>query len=215
MRILVADDHPLYRDAVRAQLERLFESVDISEVSSLEEVCAVTDAPGAAFDLFLLDFHMPGMSPEALTRLIQKHPQTPVALISGTADGREICAAIQAGVRGFIPKTAPSAQFARGIELLLAGGTFVPTDILLGMTNDGPSSDGTGLSQPMNGLETLTTRELEVLKGVARGRSNKEIAREMNLAEVTVKLHLRSIFRKIGVRNRSEAAVAATRSGVG
>ena len=100
------------------------------------------------------------------------------------------------------------------IELLLAGGTFVPTDILLGATSDGPSSDA-GLSRPMNGLETLTTRELEVLKGVARGRSNKEIAREMNLAEVTVKLHLRSIFRKIGVRNRSEAAVAATRSGVG
>ena len=214
MRILVADDHPLYREAVRAQIERLFDQVSVQEVSSLEEALALADAPGAQFDLFLVDFHMPGMSPEALSRLARTHPRVPIAVISGTADAGDVRATLQAGARGFIPKTATSQHLAHAIELLLAGGSSVPADVMLALDGQGKAA-GRDDSPPRPAwLAALTARELEVLKCVARGLANKEIARELGLAEVTVKLHLRSIFRKIGARSRSEAAVIATKADV-
>jgi DNA-binding NarL/FixJ family response regulator len=220
MKILVADDHPLYREAVRVQLERLFDSVSVFEVPSLEEAAAAAASGDAPFDLFLIDFHMPGMSLAALSQLAQAHPSVPIAVISGTADAGDVRAAIQAGARGFIPKTASGAHLAHGVELLLAGGTSVPADMMLAAADpkigdtdkDGAAAD---VAVRPDWLLGLTDRELDVLKRITRGLSNKEVARELGLAEVTVKLHLRSIFRKMGARSRSDAAVIATKAGVG
>jgi two-component system nitrate/nitrite response regulator NarL len=209
MKILVADDHPLYREAVRVQIERLFDDVAVFEVSSLEEAVAVSSGPGGPFDLFLIDFHMPGMSGEALSRLAQSHPDVPIAVISGTADACDVRAAIEAGSRGFIPKTASGEYLAHAIELLLAGGSSVPADLLLA-----PEKSAGDNALGPQWLKVLTARELEVLKAVTRGLSNKEVGRELGLAEVTIKLHLRSIFKKMGARSRSDAAVIATKAGV-
>lgn len=214
MKILVADDHPLYREAVRVQIERLFDPVSVFEVPSLEDASRLAAGPDAPFDLFLLDFHMPGMSLAALSRLAQSHPDIPIAVISGTADAGDIRATIQAGARGFIPKTASGEHLAHAIELLLAGGTSVPADLMLALNDPAkPAPDGGAAGRP-DWLTVLTARELDVLKAVTRGLSNKEIGRELVLAEVTIKLHLRSIFRKLGARSRSDAAVIATRAGV-
>ena len=215
MKILVADDHPLYREAVRVQLERLFDHALILEVASLEEAEAASSSGETPFDLFLFDFHMPGMSLAALSRLADKHQGVPIAVISGTADAADVRAVIQAGARGFIPKTASGSHFARAIELLLAGGTSVPADLMLAPNaGENPEPDIASAARP-DWMTGLTAREFDVLRGVTRGLSNKEVGRELGLAEVTIKLHLRSIFRKMGARSRSDAAVIATKAGVG
>lgn len=229
MRILIADDHPLYREAIRGRLERLFPDSDIVEAASLDEAMALAHRADGVFDLFLVDFHMPGMSLQTLPILLEAFPGVPVAVVSGTANASDVRAIIQAGARGFLPKTATGQYMASAIELLLAGGTSVPADLLLDwVTSEGPEPIKTDLGFapapraalfPEGGAEAdrlgqLTVREMEVLKAVARGLSNKEIGRELDLAEVTIKLHLRGVFRKIGARTRSEAAVIATKAGV-
>ena len=158
--------------------------------------------------IILLDYHMPGMSHDALVQLVGEFTATPLAVISGTSANADIRAAVHAGLRGFIPKTSSPEHFALALQILLAGGSSVPAEILL----DGPSGNNVA-AKPW--LTNMTEREREVLKGVTQGRSNKEIARQMAVAEVTVKLHLRNVFRKMDVKSRAEAAVKAVKSGFG
>ena len=117
-------------------------------------------------------------------------------------------ASIRAGAKGFVSKTATADHLAHTIQLVLAGGTSVPAEMLTGVS---PAA----AAQEPEWFRRLSPREREVLAAVARGISNKQVARELNLAEVTVKLHLRAIFRKTGTKTRAEAAVLATKSGIG
>lgn len=201
MKVLIADDHPLYREAVATQLGRLYPQIDIEQVASVDDILGAVD--GADVDLFLIDYHMPGMSLAAIGRLVEAYPRTPIAVVSGTADNSAIRSVIAAGARGFIPKTSSAEQLAAAISMLLAGGTSIPTDVL---SAEAPPTEAW--------VASLSPREMQVLKCMARGISNKEIGRELNLAEVTIKLHLRTIFRKIGARSRAEAAVIATKAGI-
>ena len=205
MRILIADDHPLYREALRARLEKLFPEAMLIETGSIAEIDAKRER---FYDLFLLDFHMPGMSPTALKKLVTDFPAVPIAIVSGTTNAEDVRASIAAGARGFIPKTATGPHLANALQILLAGGTSVPADILLGANAQALGE----VHNPVGPLAHLTTRERDVLKKLVRGLSNKEIGNELGLAEVTVKLHLRAIFRKIGARSRAEAAVMATKA---
>lgn len=209
MRILIADDHPLYREAVAIQIRRLYPDAVVDEVAALDEVFERAAREGAPHDLFLVDFHMPGMSLDAVKRLAGAFPMTPVAIVSGTADHNEVRGAIEAGAHGFIPKTATAEQLSSAIRMLMAGGTSVPVEFLQARAIAPAGTDG---KPPW--LALLSPRELQVLKGVARGISNKQIGRELNLAEVTVKLHLRAVFRKTGVKSRAEAAVLASKAGL-
>jgi two-component system nitrate/nitrite response regulator NarL len=129
----------------------------------------------------------------------------PLAVISGTARNEEVLAAVQAGVRGYIPKTSSAEYFAHALQMLLAGGSSIPTEVLMAQA---PQSSAPWLVQ-------MSAREQDVLKGVVQGQSNKEIGRVLGLAEVTIKLHLRNVFRKMDVKSRSEAAVKAVRAGLG
>src|SRR5579871_3485296 len=214
MRILVADDHPLYREALRTQVERLFPDATIIEFPSLEEVMRLDASQPDPYRLFLLDYHMPGMTPDSLKTLVASFPEVPIAVVSGTANRADVRAVIQAGAHGFIPKTANGAYLSHALQLLLAGGTSVPADLVMGEEAT-PSPAPVMAPAQVAWLSALSARELDVLRQVARGMSNKQIGRELELAEVTVKLHLRSIFRKIGARTRSEAAVIATKANLG
>ena len=210
MKVLVADDHPLYREAVAGQIQRLFPHAEVIQTASLDEASVLANQTPRDFRLFLIDFHMPGVSVDAIAQLVKQFPDTPVAVISGTAQRAEIHAAIRSGAHGFIPKTATGEYLAHALNLLLAGGTSVPADILLGGDEEQPALD----ENVAGWFALLTQREQEVLKGVVRGLSNKEIGRELELAEVTIKLHLRGVFRKMGARSRADAAVIATKAGV-
>jgi len=202
MRVLVADDHPLYREAVARQITRLIPDARVAEAASMQEALAKAnmERPG----LFVFDYYMPGVSANAIAHVAKKFPDVPILIVSGSAGPAEVQAVFQAGVRGFLPKTATSEQFIRTIHLLLAGGTSVPPEMgVTGIADNRPSWRA-----------ALTPRETDVLRATARGLSNKEIARELALAEVTIKLHLSAIFRKMGVRSRTEAAMMAAKTGV-
>ena len=204
MKVLIADDHPLYREAVATQVRRLYREAEVDEVSSLEELRATAARSSGAYGLMLVDYYMPGMTPEALADLVTDFPAVPLAVISGTARNADVRAAIQAGIRAYIPKTSTPEYFAHALQMLLSGGSCIPSEILL----DQPSTPGEIWLSQMSG------REQEVLKGVVLGQSNKEIGRTLGLAEVTIKLHLRNVFRKMDVKSRSEAAVKAVKAGL-
>jgi len=200
VKLLIADDHPLYREAVSLQLHRLYPGAAIEQVASLAELRAAAAKSPAPYDLMLVDYHMPGMSGDALTALIGEFRDVPLAVISGMARPAEIRAAVEAGARAYIPKTATPEYFAQVLQILLAGGSSIPADIVR--------------EQPAAAGWKLSSREREVLKGVALGQSNKEIGRDLGLAEVTIKLHMRNLFRKMGARSRAEAAVMAVKAGL-
>jgi two-component system nitrate/nitrite response regulator NarL len=205
MKVLIADDHPLYREAAAIQVRRLYQDAEVDEVSSLGELHAAAARSSGLYDLILVDYFMPGMTPQALADLVTDFPAVPLAVISGMARNADVRAAIQAGVRAYIPKTSTSEYFAHALQMLLAGGSCIPSEVLLDQPPAGPGE--VWLSQ-------MSAREQEVLKGVALGQSNKEIGRTLGLAEVTIKLHLRNVFRKMDVKSRSEAAVKAVRAGL-
>lgn len=149
---------------------------------------------------------MPGANGfEGIERIRAGFPKTPVAVISGAATPTEVSRALQLGAKGFLPKTLPSSVLAAALQVLAAGGTYVPTDYAGAAPQPMAAAAATG----------LTPREAEVLALLAAGRANKEIGRALHLQEITVKLHVRNIFRKLGVRNRVEAANAAARLQLG
>jgi len=210
MKILVADDHPLYREAVTTQLHRLYPGADVEQVGSFDDIVSAANRTDAPFDLFLVDFHMPGMMEQGIANLAAAYPSTPIAVISGTANSEDVRASVRSGARGFVSKTATADHLAHTIQLVLSGGTSVPADML-----SAPEIPYKPHSAPApDWMARLSPREREVLIAVARGISNKQIGRELGLAEVTVKLHLRSIFRKTGAKTRSECAVLATKAGM-
>lgn len=225
MRILVADDHPLFREALCLRLERLLAPVEIAEAGTLGEVLQHLAPQTRVFDLILIDFWMPGMGlGPGIAQVLAAAGTAPVVLVSGGADPQEVKRAIDAGVRGYLPKTMPSPLLDSAISMLVKGGTYVPIELLTELAQYPavapaipeaglqPMSDTASLKQ--NLIDVLTPREHKVLLHLATGASNKEIGRDLSLAEVTVKLHVRQILRKINARNRSEAASIATRAGL-
>ena len=194
MRLLLADDHALVRDTIASFLTS--EGVD--------EVICVGTLPEAlmqlkqndAFDLVLLDYQMPGMDGLlGLKAVLKESNEKPVALLSGTATRDVAQSAVEAGAAGFVPKTLAPKSMLAALNFMAAGETYLPIDFL-----DGASD------APDNGL---TLRENQVLKGICEGLSNKEIARDYDIQEVTVKLHVKTLSRKLGARNRTQAAMIA------
>lgn len=214
MRAIIADDHPLYREAVGLRLQRQQGGAEITEVGKLDELMALAGTDAASAELILLDLRMPGMEGGgSVAQVVAAFPDSAVVLVSGAAGYDDIHQAIDAGARGFLPKTLSSKHFAGAVSMILAGGTFLPAETLL-MNGPPPPAP---LKQ--NGAEAmvaadLTTRQQQVLVQLAAGATNKEIGRNLDIAEVTVKLHIRQILRKINARNRAEAASIATRAGL-
>jgi two-component system, NarL family, nitrate/nitrite response regulator NarL len=206
-RIVIADDHPLYREALALIFERAGDIEITGAVESLEDAEAAVAGGGIA--LALLDLGMPGMDGVAgITRLRAQHPDTRVAVISGSLDATKIRAVLAAGACGYLPKTFEPAMILAAVRLMLSGAIYVPPDALggAGAAEPGPAEAPTA--------DALTPRELEVLGMLAKGSANKEIARAIGVAEVTVKLHTRRILEKLGVRNRAAAAALAVSRGL-
>lgn len=202
MRILLADDHVLVRDALKSYIERLADDATVHAVSSFPEAYAVAQRE-AGLELIILDLRMPGMNGlEGLTRMRTLRPNTPVVIMSGLARPQDISEALDSGAAGFFPKTLNGAALVSAVRLVLAGERFVPsTDHALATAVEPQlDSETTG---------SLTTREREVLDLLTKGLSNKEIARQLDLQEVTIKLHVRGVCRKLGAKNRTQAALRA------
>lgn len=203
MKILIADDHELVRDAISAFLEREHD-ISVVSASSFDEAMTRIDKE-EAFDLVLLDYSMPGMNGlSGLHAAMERSGGAPVALLSGTA-GRDIAKeALEAGAAGFLSKTMAARSLLHAVRFMAAGEQYAPIQFMTAQEEAEP--------HPLE--EKLSPRELQVLEGLCQGLANKEIARELELQEVTVKLHVKTLCRKLDARNRTHAAMIAKEAGL-
>lgn len=203
MRILLADDHELVRETIASFLEsegtlKVFQAADLPGV----QTAVKTHEP---FDLFLLDFEMPGMNGlDGLQVILDLVSPKPVALISGTADKNVAQKALDLGAAGFLPKTMAAGSLINAVRFMAMGEKYAPVDF---MTKETETT-----KHPLE--DVLSSREMEVLSGLVRGLSNKEIAREVDLQEVTIKLHVKTLCRKLDAKNRTQAAIIAKEAGL-
>lgn len=210
MRILIVDDHPLYLDAARQQVARMFRKAEVESTTTL--AAALDILSKGAVDLVMLDFSMPGTDGvKAVQQVVAAAGAAPVVVMSGVAMERDVHACIQSGAKGFLPKTLDGPVFTAAVSLVASGGTYVPTEFMLSSHQPPPP---TAESEHTLDPNDFSERELALLRMVVAAASNKEIARAFDLQEVTIKFYLTRIFRKMGVRNRSHAAVVAVRSGL-
>jgi DNA-binding NarL/FixJ family response regulator len=204
-KILIADDHALFRAGVALLLESLFDEIAVSEAASLDQVLDRIER-GETFDCVLLDLDMPGMDGfRGLDQVKTWLPNTPIVIVSAAADARVMREVIRRGAKGYIVKSASAEAFKHGLSLALAGEIYVTPGLLL--EECAPVAETPApLPAP---LGILTPRQLDVLALLMEGRSNKEIGRELGLLESTVKAHVKMILNRLHTSNRTEAAMMA------
>jgi DNA-binding NarL/FixJ family response regulator len=215
MKILVVDDHPLMREAVQSVTARLESGATVLAAVDSERGFAVAAAE-PDLDLVLLDLNIPGLAGiPGLKAWRRRCPDVPVVVLSSADDRTTVLAAIAAGAAGFIPKSSPNEVLLGALRLVLAGGKYLPPEVLAPAV--GPGAKAARPAGTTHSLETLglTDRQAQVLKLLAAGKSNKLICRELDLAERTVKAHISAVFRALGVTTRTQAALAAARLGLG
>lgn len=207
IRALIADDHELFRSGLKQLLVDVLQAHEVREAETLDQALEMLTNEGAG-DLILVDLRMPGMSGvEALSALRDGFPDAKVAVVSAWEDRGDILAALGAGVHGYIPKSLPSAEIAAAIRSILDGRIFVPPSV--GRRESGraepPTPSASASANNVLGQDKLTSRQKEVLTELLKGQASKEIARTLDIAEGTVKIHLAAIYRALGVRTRAEA----------
>ena len=200
--VLICDDHRMVREGLRASVQSLpgVDRVDTAE--SGEEVLARW--PSERHDLVLMDLAMPGLGGlEATRRLVRAYPEANIVMLSGAGDRDAVAAAISGGARGFLHKTASRAELCAAVATALAEQNLgeVLGARLAAAADEPPAPE-------------LTERELQVLNGMAHGRSNAEIGRELYLSEDTIKTHARRLFRKMNVNDRAQAVASGFRLGL-
>jgi DNA-binding NarL/FixJ family response regulator len=203
--VLIADDHPLVRDALARVVRQLEGNARVVQVG---DYAAMVERVAAAVpDLLLVDLNMPGMSGlDGLRRLRERFPSLAIVVASGQDDPATIRGALATGVNGFVPKTDPPALLLQALRTVRAGGIYIPSRALGDFQNGQPP--------PVLASAGLTPRQLDVLRLLLKGEPNKLIARELNLTEGTVKIHIAAILRSLQVRNRTEAVVRARELGL-
>ena len=195
MRILIADDHDLLRETLSMFLASEG-SIDTALASTLDAALDLIQSE-EKFDLIMLDYNMPGMAGlNGLKRAMEASDDSPVALMSGIASRSVAEEALSFGAAGFVPKTLAAKTLVNAVRFMAMGEKYAPIDF---MTAEDPTMAPNPLAQ------NLSRRELQVLEGLSKGKSNKEIARDLDLQEPTIKLHVKTLYRKIGAANRTQA----------
>lgn len=207
MRILLADDHPLFREGVKPVLEKLDPDVEILEAIDFPSAFETMHRAGEV-DLVLMDLFMPGMAGvEGITRFRATFPEAPVVVLSASEQIEDIQRLLAAGALGYITKSTPSDAILGALRRVLAGGVYVPPALL-----DTP--EGAPPPPHSNRYPALSYRQIQVLRELAKGQSNKQIGDALDVTEGTVKLHMAAIFRILKVNNRTEAVLVAQKMGL-
>lgn len=212
--MLIVDDHPLVRDAMAQLLLHLAADVRVLQAADCIEGLQVA-ARNPDVDLVLLDFNLPGLcGVAALERFRREHPAAPVVVVSALRDRATVMAAIQRGAMGYVPKSANRDEILAAFRLVLAGHVYVPpqaaAEVWADDTMRAPTMRG-GCSAVDLGL---TERQAQVLAFLMNGKANKQICRELGLAEGTVKVHITAVLNALRVSSRTQAVIAATRLGL-
>lgn len=219
MKILVADDHALIREGLARTLLSLDSAIEVIQAEDkttvLEQLQSHKD-----FDVILLDLFMPGAKGfELLSMVCDIYGHIPVVVISSADEPRNMRKAIDSGASGFIPKSAPTEIMLSAIKLVCSGGVYIPPDMLKSKTKDksstaNPDNAVSLIDETINAALKLTKRQSEVLDLMARGMSNKEIARALSVSEHTIKIHVTAVLKLFNAENRTEAVVMAHNAGV-
>jgi two-component system, NarL family, nitrate/nitrite response regulator NarL len=202
MKLLVADDHSLVREGLKTVLTDAFPGTEVVAVDSLPSALDAAKAD-ASISLALLDLNMPGMNgTTSITDFCEACPLLPVIILSGSENPNDINGALMRGAMGYIPKSAPPDVMVSAIKLVRSGGVYVPSALLSERNASG------------HRMYELTPRQLDVLRLLALGRSNKEVARELDISEGTVKSHVDAILGELAARNRTHAVIVAQQAGL-
>ena len=201
-RIIIADDHPLVRGALRQALTGAPDGADIVECANLQELSSAI-ATGDT-DLILLDLSMPGVRGfSGLLYIRAQHPEIPVVVVSANDEHDTIRRSLHLGASGFIPKTTAVETMRNAIQLILQGETWVPDDVNMSIRDDGQTND------IMRRLASLTPQQVRVPMMLSEGLLNKQIAYELSVSEATIKAHVSAILQKLGVDSRTQAVIVA------
>jgi DNA-binding NarL/FixJ family response regulator len=201
-RLVIVDDHPLFRGALNQALSSSFEKSDIEEAGSLDELTTRL-SHDTDVDLVLLDLSMPGVQGlSGLLFLRAQYPEIPVVVVSATEDPATIRRCIEFGASGFVPKSQPVDQIRDAVRRVLNGEIWVPADIDLSVRADREPSD------VLSRLSTLTPQQVRVLMMLGEGLLNKQIAYKLGVSEATIKAHVSAILQKLGVDSRTQAVIA-------
>lgn len=196
MKLIIADDHELVREALASLVERDSQDAHVLQASTYQEALALLIGEGEV-DLVLLDVYMPGMQDmKSVSEMVQRFPDIPIVLMSGQVTQKIVDRGFELGARGFVPKTMNGRALISVLNLVCSGTKYVPEMML-------------SKEEAMAAEVDLSPRETQVLEQLSKGLSNKVIARELGIEQSTVKLHLRSLFKKLGVTNRTEAVIKA------
>src|SRR6266700_6166002 len=204
-RLVIADDHPLFRGALREAVSGLFAPSSVAEAGTFDEVSAILDR-ASDVDLILLDLAMPGVRGfSGLMYLRAQYPSVPVVVVSANDDPAVIRRCMEFGASGFIPKTLGAEEMRAAIARVLEGGVWTPPDVDLKAGTDAETAD------LMGRLSTLTPQQVRVLMMLSEGLLNKQIAYNLSVSEATVKAHVSAILQKLGVESRTQAVIAAAK----
>ncbi|MGY3869585.1 response regulator [Aeromonas crassostreae] len=199
--IVIADDHPLFRGALYQAVHMAISDAQLLEADSIDSLAQLLGAH-AEVDLLLLDLKMPGANGfEGLVHLRGQYPDLPIVVVSASEDPAIIAQVLRLGALGFIPKSSPLQQLVTALNAVIAGDTWLPEGISL----QPECEDGPDLASK---LASLTPQQYKVLVMLRDGSLNKQIAWELNVSEATIKAHITAIFRKLGVKNRTQAVIA-------
>ena len=209
--ILVADDHPLFRYAITDFIERNIQ--DATTITCTDLDAALIEAEGNPnIDLVLLDLNMPGMDGlNGIVRFRNQFPEMPIVIVSAEEDKKIVLQAFTYGAVGFITKSTSCEQIVGALQQVLAGQVYLPPDIIrnTGASTHRAKDEANAKQIDPKLLGALTRRQLLVFECIAKGKSNKQIAYELNIAETTVKAHVSAILTKLNVHNRIQAALCA------
>ena len=211
MKVLVVDDHPLYRSGVAHTLHGTVQGLEVIECASVGTALDQLDG-GLEVQLMILDLQMPGFhGTESLRTVRARRPEIPVLILSANEDPRVVRECVDQGACGFVPKSAPGDMLPSALQLVLSGGVFLPPSSL---SVDVPQEQAQQDAWSRLGAR-LTERQRQVLLGIVQGKPNKVIARDLNLSDATVKTHVSHIFDALVVSSRTEAVYALARAGIG
>ena len=212
MNVLLIDDHALFREGLKFLLRSLDAALEVDEAGDCAK--ALEHAASRSYDLVLLDLKIPGVAGlEALAALRDAIPDAPLVVLSGEDNPGVVRAAIERGAMGFIPKSSTPEVLIQALRLVLARGVYLPPAVLGAARAPASVAPPDAAAGEMM-LPGLTPRQMDVLRCVIQGKSNKIIARELDVSEGTVKAHLSSVLRALDARNRTEAVYAAAKLGL-
>lgn len=207
---LIVEDHPLFSDAISITLRMLSGITNVTAVETLNEAVTRLDAD-AVPDIILLDLNLPDVDGlDGLLRIRRAAPDALVLIVSSVTDPRIIAAAMSAGAAGFVPKHSQRHVYQSAFDTLAQGRSFLPEGTVLPRPSDGASGNAAA-----DRVNSLTQQQARILALICEGKFNKQIAHELSIAETTVKAHVTSIMRKLGVHSRTQAVLVAQEARIG